>query len=305
MNEPFSDYFKIGIVHMMAYPECVNDETRIPDTLGGIAADPFFEVIEIGPIQDDAVKTLVRDMLAESNMEPYFAAQSILLGGGLDLNHSDTLERQRAVHAAMRAVDEAADMGCRAAGVLSGKVTDDKTAAKERLIDSLKQLCAYAASRNVRIVLESFDQVDYGKNCLIGPTADAVAVSKAVRQDAPGFGLLLDLSHLPLLQETPAQALIMAGDHLVHAHIGNCAMDDPSHPAYGDNHPRFGAPGTRVDTPQIAEFLRALLDIGYATKEKRGVVSFEVKPMAGESSDEILSESKRKFEEAWQRILYP
>ena len=79
-------------------------------------------------------------------------------------------------------------------------------------------------------------------------------------------------------------------------------MDDPGHPAYGDNHPRFGAPGTRNDVPQLVEYLKVLLHEGYLSKEHRRILSFEVKPMAGESSEEIIVESKRKLEEAWKLV---
>ena len=151
-------------------------------------------------------------------------------------------------------------------------------------------------------MLETFDQVSYGKNCLIGPTADAVEVSEAVRAEYPDFGFMLDLSHLPLIGESSEAAIKTAGDHLVHVHIGNCAMDDPEHPAYGDNHPRFGAPGTRNDVPELADFIRILLDTGYLTRERTPVVSFEVKPMREESSAAVVAGCKRALMEAWRIV---
>jgi len=186
--------------------------------------------------------------------------------------------------------------------VLSGPVTEDRAAAKERLIDSLKQLCAYAMQKDIKIALETFDQVSYGKNCLMGPTAEAVPLSEEVRKEFPEFGLLLDLSHLPLLEESAEHALTTARDHLVHVHIGNCAMDDPDHPAFGDNHPRFGAPGTRNDVPELVEFLKVLMDIGYLSVGNRRVVSFEVKPLPGEHVAAVIAGSKRTLLEAWRRL---
>ena len=152
------------------------------------------------------------------------------------------------------------------------------------------------------LVMETFDQVPFGKNCLIGPNADAVAVSKEVRKEFPDFGIMLDLSHLPLQHEESAPAIKLAGEHMVHAHIGNCAMDDASHPAYGDNHPRFGAPGTRNDVKELTEYLRALLDNGYLSTTNRRVLSFEVKPMSGEDSEAIIAGSKRTLDQAWRML---
>ena len=302
MNEPLQDYIKVGLVHFMAWPECMGGDGPILDSISAAAADPFFEVLEITRINDPAIRDRAKAILDENEIELGFGAQPILLGGGLDLNHAEDAERRKAIEAVEAGIDEAQQMGIRNVGVLSGGPDGDKGAAMDRLIDSLKELSAYAGARGCRVVLETFDQVPYGKNCLIGPTRDAVQVSEAVRAEHPDFGLMLDLSHLPLIGESSEEAIGIAGDHMVHVHMGNCAMDDPEHPAYGDNHPRFGAPGTRNDVPELAEFLRVLLDTGYLTRDERKAISFEVKPMAGETSEEIIEASKETLLEAWQRL---
>lgn len=302
MNEPLQDYIKVGLVHFMAWPECMGGDGPILDSISAVAGDPFFEVLEITRINDPAIRDQAKAILDENEIELGFGAQPILLGGGLDLNHMEDAERRKAIEAVEAGIDEAEQMGIRNVGVLSGRPDGDKGAAMDRLVDSLKELSAYAGARGCRVVLETFDQVPYGKNCLIGPTRDAVQVSEAVRAEHPDFGLMLDLSHLPLIGESSEEAIGIAGDHMVHVHMGNCAMDDPEHPAYGDNHPRFGAPGTRNDVPELAEFLRVLLDTGYLTRDERKAISFEVKPMAGETSEEIIEASKETLLEAWQRL---
>lgn len=296
------DYMRVGLVHFMAYPECMGGAGPILDSVERLAADTFFEVLEVTRITDADTRREVRRIADQSRVELCFGAQPVLLGGKLDLNHPDDAERQRAIGAVTACVDQAGELGARGLAVLSGKVSNDREAATARLVDSLGRLCAYGAARGVRIVLETFDQVPYGKNCLIGPTAAACEVSETLRQEWPDFGIMLDLSHLPLLGESCKDALTTAGGHLVHAHIGNCAMDDPAHEAYGDNHPRFGAPGTRNDTADLTEYLKYLLEIGYLDAENRGVVSFEVKPMRGERSDAVVAGAKRTLEAAWRRL---
>ena len=144
----------------------------------------------------------------------------------------------------------------------------------------------------MNIVLETFDRVPFGKNCLVGPNALAVEVSSRVRREYPNFGLMLDLSHFPLQGETSEYALRIARDHLVHAHIGNCVMRNPNHPAYGDNHPRFGCEDGENDIPEAVEFLSELLDIGFLDPEKRPILSFEVSPMEGESAEIVIANAK-------------
>lgn len=302
MNGTIHDYARVGIVHFMAYPACMGGEGPVLESISRIANDTYFEVIELTRIKDDETRARVRALADQSKTDLCFGAQPILLGGGLDLNHADGAERHKAIDAVRAGIDQAHELRCKGVAVLSGKVSADKDAAIKRLVDSLKQLAEYAKSKGLPIVLETFDQVPFGKNCLIGPTADAVAVSKEVRKEFPDFGIMLDLSHLPLQYETSAEAIALAGGHLVHAHIGNCAMDNPTHPAYGDNHPRFGAPGTRNDVKELTEYLRALLDNGYLSPKNRRILSFEVKPMAGEDAEAIIAGSKRTLDEAWRRL---
>jgi sugar phosphate isomerase/epimerase len=302
MQESLHDYMRVGLVHFMAYPECMGGDGPVMETIRRLVADPYFEVLEITRINDAEQRRQVRECCEQAGVTLGFGAQPILLGGKLDLNHPDAMERERAVAAVTASIDQAAEMGIGRVAVLSGRVSDDKAQAMERLIDSLLVLCDHAATYGIEIVLETFDQVPYGKNCLIGSTRDAVRVSEAVRRRHPSFGLMLDMSHLPLQGEDFATAIAEAGDHLVHAHIGNCAMDDPAHPAYGDNHPRFGAPGTRNGVKELTAFLRVLLDAGYINRDARRIVSFEVKPMAGESSEAVLAGSKRALLEAWRSV---
>ena len=302
MTQPWSDYMRVGLVHFMAYPAVMGGEGPVLETIEPLLQDPFFDVIEVTHVRDDALPEKLAALFEQAGVEPCFGAQPILLGNKLDLNHSQLEDRGKAVAAVKRGLDQAARMGCRAASVMSGPVREDKAAAREQLVESLTELTAYAKAKGMTLALETFDQAPFAKNCLIGPTAEAVDVAKLVRGEHPDFGLLLDLSHLPLLNEESGEALKMAREYLTHAHIGNCAMDDPDHPAYGDNHPRFGAVGTRVGVDELAKYLQALVDIGYLSRGKRGIVSFEVKPMPGESSEAIIAGSKRALMAAWRQV---
>ena len=302
MLDSLHDYMRVGIVHFMAFPQCMGGVGPIGKTISTIACDPFFDVIEISHTKSESQRKEIRALAEQSRIEVCFGAQPILLGGGLDLNHFDNAERARAIEAVMNAIDEGFEVGSKSVAVLSGKVCDDKQSAIERLTESLMELCEYAKTKAMSVTLETFDQVPFGKNCLIGPAKDAVIVSEAVRKHYPNFGIMLDLSHLPLQEETPKVAIRTAREHIVHAHIGNCAMDYPHHPAYGDHHPRFGMPGTRNDVHELAEYLKCLIEVGYLSREKPRVVSFEVKPMPEENPEAVIAGCKRTLEAAWRRL---
>jgi len=302
MKETLQSYLQVGIVHFMAYPECMKGEGPIYDTLAKIVEDEFFSAVEITWIKDPAERTRVRTLLAASHMTVGYGAQPCLLSQKLNLNHFDGVERKKAVDQVKACINEAAEVGAGAVAVLSGA---DPGARHEEafklLVASVSELCGHAKAKGLRFVLESFDS-KYDKKCLIGPAKDALALCKAVRKDYPDFGIMIDLSHLPIQDESPSGVFKTLGkENVAHIHIGN-SVKQAGHPAYGDQHPRFGLPGGENDVPQVVEFLRELFAIGYLAEGRRPVVAFEVKPLPGESSGVIVANAKRALIEAWARV---
>jgi sugar phosphate isomerase/epimerase len=295
---------KVGIVQFMAYPEAQRADGPHYETIEKIAEDPFFGAVEITTIPDPAVRARVARLLQAAHLAVGFGGQPIQLGGKLDVNSLDPAKRRAAVDRLKQAIDEAYELGAQRFALLSGPYPGEaqEAAALEALIDSLDQLCTYAESKGpMGVVIETFDRT-IDKKSLIGPNALAVELSKAVRRDHPTFGLMLDLSHLPLQFETSEQALTTAKDHLVHAHIGNCVVKDRSHPLYGDLHPRFGVEGGENDVPELAEYLRVLREIGYIGEGKQNIVAFEVRPHQGDTSAVVIANAKRTLIEAWARL---
>lgn len=304
MDKPLNHFIKPGLVHFMAYPVLLG-EGPVLETLGAILDDHFFDVVEITWIKDPEVRAQARQMLETSGIEVKYGAQPRLLSQKLDLNHLEDAERLEAVQEVKAAVDDAVDMGIHDIGILSGKYAGEEKKGKsmDQLERSLDEICAYAASKSAHIVLEVFDQ-KIDKACLIGPAADAKEIAARVTAKHNNFGLMVDLSHIPLLHESPAEALQPVKEYVRHIHIGNCYMKDKDNAAYGDLHPRFGYPGGENDVPEIVEFLRELFEIGYLKKDgsSRAIVSFEVKPVGSEAPGLVVANTKRKLEAAWQEL---
>lgn len=307
MNESMYRYMDVGLIHFMAYPQTIKGEGPVLETVREIAEDDYFTLIEITWIKDPAVREQVRDLLAQSGMKIAFGAQPALLTQKLSLNTTDEAERRRAVDQIKECIDEAYFMGARGLAVLAGRDPGEQArdAEKKLLVESLKELCQYSASKGkMPIVLETFDRLPFGKNAIIGPSIEAVEIAEKVKANCVNFGLMVDLSHLPLLSETATECIKTVKDHLVHVHIGNCAMRDPNHPAYGDEHPRFGIEGGENDVAELTEFLRALLEGGYLKAGEPKPVSFEVKPIvaSGETSAAIVANAKRALNKAWALV---
>lgn len=304
MEVSWKKYMKVGLVQFMAYPQVLKGEGPVLETLEKTLTDEFFDVIEITTIKDKDVRVKARRMLESSKITVTYGGQAVELVNKLNLNSFDHSERNKALEMCKACVDEAVEMGAQGVAFLSGPDPgpERRKEATDLLFDSLCQLCAHASSAgSIPVVVETFDQ-DIDKKALIGPNAEAALLSKRIREKHNNFGLMLDLSHIPLQHETIEQALTAAKDHLVHAHMGNCVMRDRSHPAYGDQHPRFGIPGGENDVPQLVEYIRALMRIGYLTENTPRILSFEVKPMADESSEIVLANAKRTLKEAWELV---
>jgi sugar phosphate isomerase/epimerase len=304
MKEPLHHYVRPGIVHFMAHP-VIKGEGPIIESLTELLADPFFEVIEISWIKDPVVRAEAKALLDSSGASVKYGAQPRLLTQGLDINSLDAATRERAVAEMKAGLDEAAEMGITDFGLLSGPYpgAENEAAAMDALTVSMNEVCAYASDRGISVALEVFDRA-IDKKCLIGPADSAREIAERVKATHPSFGLMVDLSHIPLLSESPAEALQPVQDHLVHIHIGNAYMDDQGDPAYGDMHPRFGYPGSANDVPEIVTFLNELFKIGYLKRDgsTRAAISFELKPVGAENPRTMIANGQRKLIEAWSQV---
>ncbi|MBC7234509.1 MAG: sugar phosphate isomerase/epimerase [Chloroflexi bacterium] len=302
MQKSWESVLTLSIVHFMIFPETISGEGDIASSIEKLALDPFFGAVEISWIKDPKQRERVRSIARQSGLKLGYGAQPRLLLQKLSLNDLDQAARQKAVDTIKEGIDEAAEMGCARLAVLTGPDPGDaeRERALDYLADSMATLCRYGQDKGIGITLETFDRrVD--KKSIIGPSPLAARFAARMREDWPNFGLMYDLSHMPLLDETAREALTMLQDYLVHIHVGNC-VKVPGRDAYGDLHPRFGYPGGENDVPELAEFLSVLFEIGYLKEGGVGDkpwVGIEVKPQGGETSELVIAQTQRVWRQAW------
>jgi sugar phosphate isomerase/epimerase len=299
----------LGVVHPLIHPATRDGAGPIVESLEAVIADEAFGAVEIAPIRDPETRRHVGDLLRWSQMQVVYLPILPILFENLPLASSDPAGRAETMTRMRALIDEAIELEAPLAMVGTPRDPGDaeRPALVERLAEDFRELCDYADAKSqktrLHLTLEPFDR-DVEKKRAIGPTREAAALADAIDRD--NFGLTIDLSHLPLLRETPEEALGAAGKHLIHAHIGNAAVDDPSLPFFGDFHPRFGHPAGRNDLPQVVEYLQALTKVGYWEQartrlNRTPILSFEVKgtPIDQESPSVLLANGKRTFARAW------
>jgi sugar phosphate isomerase/epimerase len=306
MVESWYQYMNVGTLHFMSFPDVGKGEGPITETLEKILQDDFFTAVEVTHIKDDKVREQVKKMLETSHVVSSFALHPVILSNKLNINALCEEERKKAVAVVKEGIEEAAYLGATGVSVLSGSHPGKGLEAEgmQKLLESLAELCDYSQRYHLGFELETFD-FDVDKKCLIGPSDPAAAVAQKIRTKHPNFGLILDLSHIPLQYEQPKTAVRNCAPYTTHLHIGNCVLKDRNHPAYGDQHPRFGVNGGENDVEQLRKFFEALFEEGFlkndppAKVEDKPLISFEVKPMAGENPGLVLANSKRVFKQAW------
>lgn len=294
MKQPIQNYFRLGTLQWMSYPK-----TAPMEGLRKIVRDEFFNVIETkGYGADDASAAA---LLAQSGLGVCFAAQPHQLAGGINPNAVDETERAAAETALLALLDEAEALGAEGFALLAGKWQEEtKEIAFTQLLKTVGALCAAAQEKGMCVELEVFDY-DVDKAVLIGPAPLAARFAAEVRKSYDNFGLLVDLSHIPICHEGIEYAVRTLAPYATHFHYGNAVMT-PGAPSYGDKHPRFGFPNSVNGTAELTEFLRVLRREGFFRPDAPYILSMEVTPQPGEDEDAVIAGTKRALMRAWAAL---
>ena len=299
MSESIHKYFKIGTLLWMSFPkENAEEATR------RIARDVYFDVLEVNHIDCPETRKAMAKVAKESRLQLGYGVHPTILGRKLNPNALEESERREAEQALLEAVDEAAEMGAGGIAFLSGKwEPETKEDAYCQLLKTTRAVCSYAADRGLMVELEVFDY-DVDKCSLIGPAPLAARFAADIRTTHTNFGLLVDLSHIPLTHEDPEFVIRTLRPYLTHFHIGS-AVTQAGLPSYGDKHPRFGFPGGVNDVEELREFLCILRQEGFWNPVHPYILSFEVTPQPGEDAEMVLAGCKRVLDRAWALASEP
>lgn len=305
MTESWRQLMNVGLVHFMAYPE--GDPVQQIRDLG---EDDFFDVVEIKPY-DDKTMQQIKSICDTAGLDIGIGAQPGLLGDELSLNDQDEAGRKQAIESVKGAIDAGYDMDAKIVACLSGPMPDDEddiATEMELMVDSCVQLCEYAQQQAddepLWVSVEQFDDL-IDKECLIGPVDLTAQLATEVKKQVDNFGLTIDLSHTPMLEAELPEVLGALGEHMIHAHAGNCVIGDESAELYGDLHPHFGYPGGENDVNELREYLEQLVYVGYFQNEvptDRPVFTFEVKPYGDQTPELVIANTKRAFQRAWALV---
>ncbi len=296
--------FKLGVVQFMAFPNSDQNPEALLTSLASLALDPDFALVELTKMPDPKTLERVRSLLEAAHLDCVFASAPVILRQGLNPSATDEETRKTALAELKSCVDEAIALGAKILTLMSGPFCGDEKGELKAFVQTLDEICSYAADKSpedpLLILVEPFDH-NVDKKALVGPSFLAGTLASEMLARHKNFGLLIDLSHLPLLNEAVDECLIsLPPDSIRHVHIGNCVIA-PDDPLYGDQHPPFGYPRSENGVEQVRVFLSALHYSGYFARTspyRLPTVSFEVKPLTNQDPLIVLANAKRVLKEA-------
>ncbi|MBP1992931.1 sugar phosphate isomerase/epimerase family protein [Paenibacillus eucommiae] len=297
----------IGIVLPKLFPFPQSKPEQMITSLLSILEDPFFTAVEVSYIADQATRALAKKYMQYSCVEILFNGGDAFRELDINLSSLDPDVRRKSVQQCLMLIDHCYEMDAKIMHIVTGKFEgeENKRRSLEAFIASTMELCKYAKTKaesyELCISLEIGDR-HLDRHYLLGPTREAVQAARTIQSEYSNFGLLLDQSHLPLMEEDPRKSLWLAKDYLTHIHVGNCYMKDRQAPYFGDKHIPFGVKDSEVGVAELTAFITTLKEIGFFTSPKptrKPVITFEVGCLEQESPKLVIANLKRTFFEAW------
>ena len=97
MDSNLRNMMRVGIVQFMAYPACMGGNGPILESIDDLAADAFYDVVEVTHIEDASLRKEAAHRIHTGGMELAFGSQPQILGRQLNLHSRDTDLRKKSL----------------------------------------------------------------------------------------------------------------------------------------------------------------------------------------------------------------
>ena len=296
-------YAKLGLVHHLLYPKCTVDREHHVATLAEFVGRDDIEALDCcipygDQFRNSGIIEKVRNCGKNvANALHLFPARKISLSS-LDLQ-----EQEMTKVVLKDQIEMAAAIGATGFVFVSGAdVPENRPEARKTFKAFCRWFCGELKAHNMAALLEPFDRT-IDKKFLYGPIDDCVELIKDLHSEGiTNIGIELDMAHLPLMFEDFESAIQRCAPYLKRIHLGNCVLQDKSHPLYGDMHPPMGLPGGEIDTPELTRILRKLYEVGYLDENNRKPLIMEMQPFPGETVEYTVAETYRRLYAAWEAV---
>jgi sugar phosphate isomerase/epimerase len=303
MNEAFTRYARLGLVHHMLYARSVEDPEYHVRTLETMLARTDIETLDCClPYGRERQERLVPAICQSGKVHIAFALHLFPLRK-LSLAATSYAEQAQVRMIVSDFIRQAVAMGATGFVFASGgpPYAETTKAHQAAFLDFCRWFCEQLAPHGIDALLEPFD-FDFDKKFAYGPLDVNLELVEQVRRDFPNIGIELDVAHLPLMREEAVSSIRRSAPFLKRVHLGNCVMKNPADIFYGDRHPPIGYPGGEIDVAELVPILSTLLEVGFLNRENRGDVIVEMNPFPGRSEDDSVADNFARVNQAWAQV---
>ena len=298
---PITQAFKPSIILSEAYFPFIGRRGIFAEAMEQIANIDFFQNVEISHIDDDSERRHIKKIVDDNGLSLTYWMTLFMFQKKLSLSTSDKLLRIKTVQLMKDHMVQAAECGASFFAVGSGPDPnpDMRDIATEQFYKSLCQLCQIATSLGtIKVLVEPMDRGAH-KNCLIGPTAEFVALIKKIRNDHLNIGICWDSAHINLCDDDMFESLAASKGLICQIHLSNAILDRAS-PDFGDYHMPIGLPGfLTVET--IAEIFQKGLSLGILGDRRPGI-AVEVRTKKGDDPWANVVQCASILQQAWNIV---
>ena len=304
MNESIRKFARLGLSHFLLYPKCMEDSDDHVRTLQALVKRTDIETFDCFiPYGRDRQDRLIRAIRQSGKTDigffiHHFPYRKLLMSS------PSPLEQHQVRLIIKEMVGQCVAIGAETLTFGSGPPSPDAASDDHyrSFADFCRWLCTELAPLGITALIEPIDTT-VDKRFLYGSTESCVQLIESLKPDVDNFGVLLDLSHLPLMGESCPHAVDTVAPYLKRVHLGNCVLKDKNHPRYGDRHPPIGVDGGEIDIPELTTFLRCLLEARFLNAENPGSMLFEIAPWPLERDiEELIADSFDRLNQAWAAV---
>lgn len=300
----FDARVRFGFSPTMLFPASFEDPLVHFTAIDVSCSYPGYEAFETYLPEDKAMRTaLLRKMKATGKMLNYNTPGILQMDGPYNPCSEDPAIRKQALAFAKMHVDFAAEAES-PLFVLTGcldKGEDRRPELMKRYMEYFLEMAAYCKSYGINALIEPIERHRF-KTLTLGPTREcADFIAEAQRNGADNAHLMMDIAHLPLMEETVEEAIAASLPvGLLHIHMGDAVLD-PTSPFYGHTHPPVGVQKGTFDLDDLTDQFVQLFQCGFIPKEigqQRASISLEVRPYLGVSEETSIRFMYEKMKSA-------
>ena len=301
----FRELIRFGFSNSMLYSKSFDDPVELYASYKAACAFPEYEALESFLPEEEALRKDCLALLKGSGMILNYNSPGYFQLDGPDNICSDDPEiRKNATAHMLQHVDYAGEAES-PLFVLTGCADQGEEKRPElikRYAEAFLKICERAARYGQTVVIEPIERHRF-KKLLWGPTAETTEFIRQMRKEgASNAALMLDIAHLPLMEETLDEAVAAYGEiGFVHLHMGEAVLD-PDNIFYGHTHPPVGVHGGLFAQKDLVSQFEKFIEIGFIPKKpggKRASISLEVKPYPGASEATSIRLMYEKFYSAF------